>query len=121
MSTFKGTNKEGTPVFDGEPTLEEVEAATTCLPNQFTLPSQFQIGDEVVLDFNEAGIIYNAAVVKTHFSESKVMYDVEILTKITETKDKAYEAEATRLYNIDSVFVKSPEFYYIPQTDKTNG
>lgn len=60
------------------------------------LPSQHQINDKVVLNFEEAGIVNNASVIKVHFSDRKVLYDVEIKTG----------DGATRIYNVDSCYVK---------------
>lgn len=66
------------------------------------LPSRFQNGDKVKLCFSNAGELTNAEVIKVHFSESKVLYDVELAIAIIET-DELYH---TRLYNVDSVFVE---------------
>lgn len=57
------------------------------------LPSQHQINDFVKLDFDAAGHIIHCKVIKIHFTESKVLYDV-LLTNMP-----------TRLYNIESDFV----------------
>lgn len=63
------------------------------------LPSRFQIDDKVELNFNDAGQINNCEIIKVHFSESKVLYDVEIAFHVEK------EEFSTRLYNVDSCFV----------------
>lgn len=66
------------------------------------LPSQFQLGDYVILNFMTAGSLSGGHIVKVHFTEKKVLYDVEL-----EMFNMESEGEIcwTRLYNIDSVFV----------------
>lgn len=61
------------------------------------LPSQYQIKDLVSVDFGDVQIP-NCRVFKVHFTESKVLYDLEIM--LGESK------HVTRIYNIDSYFVK---------------
>jgi len=63
------------------------------------LPSRFQIGDSVELEFYGNGRIKNCKVIKVHFTESKVLYDVSV--------NHPAEDNYTRLYNIDSVFIDS--------------
>lgn len=65
------------------------------------LPSRFQLGDLVTLNFGSAGKVTGADIIKVHFSESKVLYDVDILMS-----DAADGRVITRLYNIDSCFVE---------------
>lgn len=62
-------------------------------------PSQFKHGDNVILDFKDAGKISNGEIIKVHFSDRKVLYDVEIKTLA------GLGNQYTRIYNIDSVFV----------------
>lgn len=64
------------------------------------LPSRFQIGEKVELAFYGNGEVKNCEVIKVHFTESKVLYDVQV-------------AELTRLYNVDSCYVIK-EREYIP-------
>ena len=63
------------------------------------LPSRFIHGDEVILDFKEAGKLNNAKIIKVHFTERKVLYDVQIKTG----------NGLTRIYNIDSSFIEPKE------------
>lgn len=64
------------------------------------LPSQFQNGDQVSLNFHDAGKVVNCEVIKVHFTDRKVLYDVEVMMN-------GDDAEVTtRLYNIDSCFVE---------------
>lgn len=60
--------------------------------NPNVLPSRFQIGNLVELTFYGSGEVRNCEIIKVHFTESKVLYDVQV-------------AELTRLYNIDSCYV----------------
>jgi uncharacterized Fe-S cluster-containing radical SAM superfamily enzyme len=78
-----------------------------------TLPSRFQLGDKVKLNFFAAGEVTRGEVVKIHFTDRKVLYDVEIVISTLDEADKPDEQmidylpdiSTTRLYNIDSVFV----------------
>lgn len=65
------------------------------------LPSQYQIGDSVSLEFYQSGLIRNAEIFKVHFTDSKVLYDVFIPL----STDINGKVDYTRLYNIDSVCV----------------
>ena len=60
------------------------------------LPSKYQLGDSVVINFGESGLISNCKVIKVHFTYGKTLYDVAIHDG---------DSIVTRLYNIDSVFV----------------
>jgi hypothetical protein len=72
------------------------------------LPSRYQLGDDVVLDFNDAGRVKNGKVIKVHFTESKVLYDVEILSHYqTLSGQYGEEVYRSRLYNVDSCNVFS--------------
>ena len=74
------------------------------------LPSRFQNGDQVTLNFYDAGKIINCEVIKVHFTESKVLYDVIVQIPTYEYKGTPQQKVATpihtRLYNIDSCFVE---------------
>lgn len=86
--------------------------------NNPALPSRFKVFDEVELDFLEAGKISNCYILKVHFSESKVLYDVSVLVQTIpltpEEIEKIRDGKTvypsrdyrTRIYNIDSSFVK---------------
>lgn len=64
------------------------------------LPSTHQFGDEVNVTFFNNGV-FTGTVVKIHFTESKVFYDLEV-----EFKYKGLdELGSTRVYNVDSAFV----------------
>lgn len=62
------------------------------------LPSKFQIGDKVVAEFITSGstTVLPCTVIAVHFYPGKVKYDLEIVIN---------ELEATRVYNVDCVFV----------------
>lgn len=68
------------------------------------LPSRFQNGDKVEVNFGDAGRIGNCEIIKVHFTESKVLYDVKTSWKL----EGGGKAE-TRFYNVDSAFVESAE------------
>lgn len=72
-------------------------------PNQ-ELPSRFQLGNNVNINFYNAGSLTGGKIIKVHFSPGKVMYDLEILVKLSPAGDE--HNMYTRLYNVDSVFVK---------------
>lgn len=59
-------------------------------------PSRYKIGEAVVLDFLEAGMLNDCEIVCIRFTESKVHYDVAV---------KVREDCWTVLENIDSCFV----------------
>ena len=76
------------------------------------LPSAHQIGDKVKLQFGTSGMVENCEVIKVHFTESKVLYDVEVSGNFDAWKEVLDQAEvkkndrwSTRLYNVDSAFV----------------
>lgn len=68
------------------------------------LPSRHQLDSDVSINFYDAGFIRKARVIKVHFTLSKVLYDVEICTNISPAGEE--NNLYTRLYNIDSVYVK---------------
>jgi hypothetical protein len=90
-------------------------------PDTLTLPSQHQIGDPVVVYFGTSGVIKNCKVIKVHFTESKVLYDVEVKWRHAEYADKIStgvdkQRELTdRLYNLDSAVVLSPDNFEVAE------
>lgn len=66
------------------------------------LPSHHQLGDKVTVSYGDGVKIYGAWVIKIHFTESKVSYDVEFPIVVD---GRGYST--TRMYNIDSVFVEA--------------
>jgi len=68
------------------------------------LPSGHQIDDEVNLCFGDTGTLKSCRIIKVHFSESKVLYDVSIPVICEDLENKVHTAY-TRLYNVDSAFV----------------
>ncbi len=74
------------------------------------LPSRFQIGDKVSLNFNDGGTLTGCEIIKVHFTESKVLYDVELTAHYYGLEDKlSEETFSTRLYNLDSAFFNAAE------------
>jgi len=72
------------------------------------LPSAHQIGNPVWLLFGEEGTLKNCEIIKVHFAESKVLYDVEVKGKYYQSDSHPAGEWATRLYNVDAVFVTNP-------------
>lgn len=72
------------------------------------LPSRFQIGDEVAIR-QTSFFAALARVIKVHFSESKVLYDLEVCLNFDPTPRKEETGEikmiSTRIYNVDSALV----------------
>lgn len=84
------------------------------IEHKLKLPSLHQVGDQVTLSFGTSGLVNNCQVIKVHFTNSKVLYDVEVIGNfdsevhygIVDRKEvKENNIWSTRLYNIDSVFV----------------
>lgn len=61
------------------------------------LPTHFQIGDKVELDFYEAGKLKNCEVLEVNLSDSDVTYDIVIKVK---------GALETIISQVDAEFVK---------------
>ena len=78
-------------------------------PVEQVLPSAFQLGDAVNLNFHRCGLLAGGTIIKVHFGYGKVLYDVE-LPVLSEPSSPESEKEVnwTRIYNIDSVFVEKP-------------
>jgi hypothetical protein len=68
------------------------------------LPSNHQLGQLVSVNLYDAGFIREAKVIKVHFTEAKILYDLEICTGKSPVGEE--HNIYTRLYNIDSVYVK---------------
>jgi hypothetical protein len=65
------------------------------------LPSAFQVGWEVCLQFGDGEIIRSCWVTKVLFSRSKVFYDIEIAVRV-----KGNIQSMTRIHCVDSAFIK---------------
>ena len=70
------------------------------------LPSRFQLGDEVSVRFRPDFVINQATVIKVHFTESKVLYDLEVKITFDANEDHPAGWSTTRVYNIDSTIVE---------------
>lgn len=102
----KGHDLDGEACFDRQVTHADLynwREANPGILNQkeTTLPSKYQINDNVRLDFFDAGFVKNCTVIKVHFTDSKVLYDVDV----TIGTDVNGKPNKTRLYNIDSCFL----------------
>lgn len=74
------------------------------------LPSKFQIGDKVNLNFYRCGNLYGGEVVKVHFAPGKVLYDIELPVRSDPSTEETEKIiNYTRLYNVDSAFVEPQE------------
>lgn len=68
---------------------------------QNRLPSQFQIYDKVSVDFKNLGFfIEEAIIIRIHFTEGKVTYDLSV-----QLKNNNIIGATTRLYNVDSLIL----------------
>ena len=65
------------------------------------LPSRFQLGDLVSVNFGYF-TISKAYVIKIHFSEGKVLYDLNVCL----LDDNGDTLTTTRIYNVDSAIVE---------------
>lgn len=73
---------------------------------QSKLPSAHQIGAKVQLQFGDQATLADCEVIKVHFSDSKVLYDIEVTGDFPPAhKEQGYDKWHTRLYNVDSAFV----------------
>lgn len=100
----KGHDLDGEPVFDRQVTDADLcnwREANPIKAFNMKLPSKYQVNDHVRLDFFDAGFVKNCTIIKVHFTESKVLYDVDV----TIGTDVNGKPNKTRLYNIDSCFV----------------
>lgn len=70
--------------------------------NRNHLPSRFQITDKVKCNWFNSFVIEEAEVLKVHFSESKVMYDLIVFINVPEQNGEPATQTFTRLYNVDS-------------------
>lgn len=61
------------------------------------LPSTFQIGEEVDVDFMNSKYLKSVKIVGIHFTESKVKYDIEIPV--------GFGSDSVILEKLDSCFV----------------
>jgi hypothetical protein len=55
--------------------------ALELLKERRILPSRCQIDDIVDINFQEAGVLKNARIIKVHFTKSKTLYDVELTSR----------------------------------------
>jgi hypothetical protein len=69
--------------------------------NRNHLPSRYQIGDKVKCNWFNNLVINEAEVIKVHFTESKVLYDLEVIIHFINEEDER-DVTFTRLYNVDS-------------------
>lgn len=69
------------------------------MSTEIKLPSRYQIGDKVSIKISSMFVVESAEIIKIHFSESKVTYD--LLVRLDIFKDEA-ESSFTRIYNVDS-------------------
>ncbi len=103
---FYGSEKEFTDHFlSGEVKVEVpdvIKMMEKWERNKPKIPSQHQINDDVIFELCPERCIMKAKVIKVHFSESKILYDLIVIATDSDGNDVE-----TRLYNIDSLFVKT--------------
>lgn len=86
--------------------MKQEQSPTPGSSQRQKLPSRFFFGDPVIVHFRKSGIIQNCTVIKIHFTESKVSYDLEV--KWEGDDGNTY---TDRLYNIDSTVVFPPDHF----------
>lgn len=98
-------NGKNTPLYQREVSHADICNYKEVVDFEITrlLPSAHQLGDKVFVSFGAQGIIKNCEVIKIHFTESKVLYDLEVSGDYEEPMDGRW---STRLYNVDSLFVE---------------
>lgn len=101
------------PVYQREVTDADLSNWKEDVKADGLLPSRFQHGDPVVVHFRKSGIIQNCKVIKIHFTESKVSYDLEV-----KWEGEDGDMYTDRLYNIDSAVVFPPDHFDMPQSTK---
>ncbi len=68
------------------------------------LPSPCQIGDKVQVYFSPNVILETCSVIKVHFTNSSILYDIEVRVSYIGT-DGSSNFKCFRLYNLDSGFI----------------
>lgn len=87
--------------------MQEPAKRFTQFMDQFSLPSYFQLNDycDYIIshgtELENPSFLLAGKVIKIHFSESKVLYDLEFTTEINHEKKTRH---VTRIYNVDSAF-----------------
>lgn len=75
-----------------------------------TFKSRYGIGEPVIVHFGKSGFIRNCRIIKAHFTESGITYDVEVKWQHEwEHHERMPEFLTTRIRNIDSIRVFSPQ------------
>ena len=70
--------------------------------NNALLPSKFQIGEKVSVNFQKLGFyVHEAIVIKIHFTHNKVSYDLDVQFDNGDNNI----GTCTRIYNVDSLIV----------------
>lgn len=86
------------------------EHPTPGLVDPVQFKSRHNVNDSVVIYFGNSGVIQNCKVIKIHFAEATVSYDVEV--KWTH-EDNEYQ-HTDRLYNLHSSIVFNPNDFEQP-------
>lgn len=99
----KGHDLDGDPVFDRLVTDADLCNWKEEEGKEFgrMLPSRFQLGDVVSVRFKDF-TISKAYVIKVHFTESKVLYDLNVCI----LGDGGDTLTTTRIYNVDSAIIE---------------
>ena len=110
---FYNTEKEFVDhLLSGDVTMSVKEVLEVCdtlkESNSGKLSSGHQLGDSVHLAFGSEGTLTHCKVIKVHFTESKVLYDIEVSGSYDEDNGQGC-SWSTRLYNVDSCFVTKPQ------------
>lgn len=74
---------------------------------QNVLPSRFNLGNEVKLNFGSAGTVSPCVVTKVALTQGKIFYDVYVMIEVKyEDGEPRSVGDEPRLHNIDSFYVE---------------
>jgi hypothetical protein len=77
------------------------------LESQIKLPSAYQVGDIVDVNFSKENKLQQVTVCAVKFtSYGKVLYDIALTLDPEESDEPYQELDHTKVYDVDSFFVK---------------
>jgi len=75
-----------------------------------TLPSLWQIGDTVLLQFPGSGELKNARVLKVSFTKNDVLYDVEVPYQVYSEESPLGKTSFARLHGLNEWHLRQMPF-----------
>lgn len=97
---------QNVPIYRRQVTDADIQNWQVGQQVQSKLPSAYQIGAKVQVQFGEEGTLKNCEVIKVHFSDYKVLYDIGVSGNFEQTTEHPAGKWYTRLYNVDSAFIQ---------------